>query len=436
MTSSLLTDLETLPKHSANLGEILLVDDMPSNIDTLVDCFAAYGFELTVAHDSQEALQISESGTLDLILLNIMLPGLGGFETCRRLKANDQTKNIPVIFMKDLTDQVSPAKGFSVGAVDYINKPLQLEETLARVTAHLKIRNLQKQLEETISNLQQEVAERKRAEEATHQAMLQAEHANQRMRRDLEAAARVQQALLPEAAPEIPGVSIAWTYRPCAELGGDSLNVFRLSDHQIGMYVLDVTGHGVPASLLSVTLSRVLIPRNDLTCLFTRPEHIDGIGGLASPAEVATRLNSMFPMRKGDNQYFTLLYGILDTQNKTFRYVCAGHPAPIHVANGQHPTLGEARSLPIGLFDDEQYEESVIQLTSGSRIYVYSDGVLEAMNPQREIFGETRLESIIESTQKVNLEESVTSIEMTVSNWTQTGQVHDDLSILALELNP
>ena len=229
-------------------------------------------------------------------------------------------------------------------------------------------------------------------------------------------------------------MSFAWVYRPCAELGGDSLNVFQLDDRHVGMYVLDVSGHGVPASLLSVTLSRVLIPRRDPSCLFTRADLLEGVGALSSPAEVATRLNRMFPMSEEGRQYFTLIYGILDTQDRLFRYVCAGHPAPLHFAKGQQSRLGEARNLPIGLFEDVEYEEYTIEVTPGSRIYLYSDGVLEAMNQKREIFGETRLHSTIEKTQQVELRESVDSIVQTVLNWTTTDQVHDDLSILAMEL--
>ncbi|MGB0908766.1 MAG: SpoIIE family protein phosphatase [Nitrospirales bacterium] len=434
MTPTPLPSNQAMTMHAPNLGEILLVDDTPNNLEILVESFSAYGFELTVVHDSETAFQKSASTCPDLILLDVMVPGIGGFETCRRLKETEETKDIPIIFMKDQDDTISPVKGFSVGAVDYVNKPLQIEEVLARVTAHLRIRNLQKQLEDTIATLEQEVGERKHAEHIANEAMRHTQQANERMRRDLEAAARVQQSLLPDASPAISGVSFAWTYRPCAELGGDSLNIFSLNDHQIGMYVLDVTGHGVPASLLSVTLSRVLIPRSDPSCLFARSHDGTNHKSLASPAEIATRLNHMFPMSKGGHQYFTLLYGILDTQEKTFQYVCAGHPAPILSRKGQPPIICEARSLPIGLFEDEQYENCTIQLEAESRIYLYSDGLLEAMNPKREIFGESRLESAIASTQQIDLKQSIASIETAISDWTEKGQIHDDLSILALEI--
>ena len=415
-------------------GMILLVDDNPNNLSMLVDGLSTYGFELSVAPDGETALEQSQLYPPDLILLDVMMPGIDGFETCQRIKEHEKTKDIPVIFMTALSDTNSRVKGFSVGAVDFVTKPLQLEEVVARVSIHLKIRTLQIQLEETISNLRQEVAERQRAEDAARQAMVFTQKANKQMQMDLAAAARVQHALLPESSPVIPGVSFAWVYRPCAQLAGDSLNVFQLDDRHVGMYVLDVSGHGVSASLLSVTLSRVLIPRRDPSCLFTRENLLDGEGALSSPAEVASRLNHMFPMSEETRQYFTLIYGILDTKDRIFRYVCAGHPAPIHLAQGFQSTFCDARNLPIGLFENVKYEECSIALRPGSRIYLYSDGVIEAMNPQREIFGDTRLHSAIEATQNESLRQSVGSIVQAVLSWTTTDQIQDDLSILAMEV--
>ena len=413
---------------------ILLVEDNPTNLNLLVDSLSPYGFELSVAPDGETALHQSQLYPPDLILLDIMMPGMDGFETCARLKEHEKTKDIPVIFMTALTDTDSRVKGFSVGAVDYVTKPLHLEEVVARVNTHLKIRALQIQLEETIANLREEVGERKRAEEAAREAMVLSDKANEQMRKDLAAAARVQHALLPASPPVIPGVSFAWIYQPCAEVGGDSLNVFQINDHQVGLYVLDVTGHGVSASLLSVTLTHVLIPQRDPSSLLNRADLFEGVGALSSPAEVATRLNHMFPMSEETHQYFTLLYGILDMRKRLFRYVCAGHPAPIALTPDHQSVICEARNFPIGLFEDAQYEESTIQLSPGSRLYLYSDGVIEAMNPQREIFGDVRLRSTIEDRQGKELQESVNGIVKAVHHWTTTDQVQDDLSILAMEL--
>ena len=141
-------------------GVVLIVDDTPTNLEVLVDYLTDFGFDIFVATDGESALEQLDHFRPGLILLDVMMPGIDGFETCRRLKKSKQTKDIPVIFMTALSDTVDKLKGFDVGAVDYVTKPLQHEEVLARVTTHLTLRNLQKQLQETNDRLEYRVAER------------------------------------------------------------------------------------------------------------------------------------------------------------------------------------------------------------------------------------------------------------------------------------
>jgi len=419
-----------------HLGAILMAAADSPDIKRLVQSFSAFGFELTLVPDGETALSSSHVHKPDLIFLDVKLPGLSGFDTCLRLKEQENTKHIPVIFVTSPSDTVSSAKGFSVGAVDYVTKPFQIEEVIARITTHLKIRNLQVLLEETIATLQEEVAERTRAEEALQESMYMVQQANDRMKSDLAAAARVQQALLPDIVPALSSTTFAWAYRPCSELGGDSLNVFQLDADHVGLYVLDVSGHGVSASLLSVTLSRVLIPRRDASCLFITSNGTPGAESLATPPEISTRLNHMFPMSEDGHQYFTLIYGILNIRDGIFRYTCAGHPPPLYLSPNQQMEQGEVGNVPIGLFEDSQYDEGTIQLQPGGRLYLYSDGLLEAKNPSREFFDETRLHNVLETAQHMSLQMSVDATMKAVLDWTENNQAQDDLSILALEWTP
>jgi hypothetical protein len=187
--------------------------------------------------------------------------------------------------------------------------------------------------------------------------------ANQRMKRDLDAAARVQQTLLPENLPEVPGLSFAWSYRPCDELAGDALNVVRINDDLIGVYLLDVSGHGVPAALLSVTITRSLNPRaGGAASLVAGPgANPEAVG----PAQVASRLNSLYPMESNGDHYFTLVYGLLDVRARRLRFTIAGHPAPILASKGRQPRLLDVGGLPVGMVDEADYEESVIELQPG-----------------------------------------------------------------------
>ena len=156
-------------------GVILIVDDTPTNLGMLCDFLTASGFEVLVAVDGESAIEQAVYAQPNLILLDILMPGIDGFETCRRLKANPSTQHIPVIFMTALSETGDKVKGFQVGAVDYVTKPIQPEEVLARITNHLTIQNLQNQLQKQNLQLQQEVKERQRAEELVRQ-QAQREH--------------------------------------------------------------------------------------------------------------------------------------------------------------------------------------------------------------------------------------------------------------------
>ncbi len=144
---------------SATHDTILIVDDIPTNLQVLFDYLRGAGFKVWVAEDGPSAIQQVAYAKPDIILLDVIMPGLDGFETCRRLKANRETKEIPVIFMTALSDTVDKVKGFELGAVDYITKPLQHEEVLARITTHLTIRHLQQSLREQISERDKLIAE-------------------------------------------------------------------------------------------------------------------------------------------------------------------------------------------------------------------------------------------------------------------------------------
>lgn len=145
---------------------IVIVDDNPTNLGVLFDFLTDSGFRVLVAQDGESAIQKVEYAYPDLILLDVMMPGIDGFETCRRLKAKPSTQDIPVIFMTALSDTVDKVKGFNLGAVDYVTKPVQQEEVRARVTTHLTIRNLQKKLQAQNLQLQQEIKEKQQAEES------------------------------------------------------------------------------------------------------------------------------------------------------------------------------------------------------------------------------------------------------------------------------
>ena len=262
-----------------------------------------------------------------------------------------------------------------------------------------------------------DITERKRIENSLQRA-------NDRLRRDYEAAADIQTSLLPGRPAGIPGLTVDWLYEPCDRLGGDSFNIFMIDDRFAGFYLLDVTGHGVVAALQSVAITRVLANAWPTSVM----------SGIRTPAKVAQRLNQQFPINPDVWKYFTFLCGVLDVSTTTVRYASAGHPGPVHVPADGDPVILEAAGLPIGMFPDADYTEFMVTLGRGDRLYLYSDGVTDAMNPADEDFGRTGLVKTVDATRALPLEGTLGELRAAVSRWRGTDLLDDDLSLLALEV--
>ncbi len=282
--------------------------------------------------------------------------------------------------------------------------------------------------------VQSDVTARQNAEEALRRANKELEEANRRIREDLEAGARVQRSLLPDELPSVEGLDIAWAFRPCDELAGDFLNVIRLDERHVAFYVVDVTGHGVAASLLSVTIGRLLTSRVSTSSLLVREGNTEASPRIISPEEVAKELNRRFPMEEQNGLSFTMLYGVVDLKTLEFRFVSAGHDPIVYVPQDSDPKYVEADGMTIGWLEDVAFPETVIQLKRGDRIYIYSDGVPEAMNENLEQYSKERMMSVIAQCQPKSLDNSISSLLDAVKHWCEERGPIDDVSILGLEI--
>ncbi len=290
-----------------------------------------------------------------------------------------------------------------------------------------------------LSDISDLIETERRLQEATEEleaANAKITQANHRMKRDLEAAAKVQRNLLPSALPEIECLRFAWSLKASEELSGDILNVIHLDDENVGMYILDVTGHGVASSMLSVTVSHLLTPIRSATSLvFERSGGPGQVYRVASPGKVAMRLSRRFRWDLETGQFFTFLYGVLNCREQTFHYACAGHPPPILVADGEARPLEGTGDLPIGLGSPRaSFEETQINLDPGNRLYLYSDGMEEAMNPQGELFGVERMLHHLREHAGSSLKESVNKLVERTREWREGGRQGDDMSVLAVEV--
>ncbi len=239
------------PKNGAGRpAGILVVDDTPANFQVLAGMLKDRGYKVRPVPSGKLALVAAQHDPPDLILLDINMPEMNGYEVCERLKADDKLQGIPVIFISALTEQLDKVKAFAIGGVDYLTKPFQMEELHARVETHLKLRRLQIELEE--------------ANGAVGRGSTAGCPATWRRQR------RFRRRSCPCAALSVPAAEFAWSYHPCDELAGDGLNIIPLGDGRVGLYILDVSGHGVSSALLSVTLSRLLSPPSEPSSILIR----------------------------------------------------------------------------------------------------------------------------------------------------------------------
>ncbi len=363
------------------------------------------------------------SSEIDLILLDIVMPGMSGIEACRIIKQADYLRDTPIIMITADSNSSSLQASFDAGAMDYITKPINRVEMVARVRSALNLKwemDHRKERERELMRLKDELS--------SHNTRLK--RVLQTLDRDLEAAAQIQRSLLPSKGQKLPGMTAAWRFEPCGQVGGDLLSIYRLDATRVGFYILDVSGHGVQAALLSVSLSRMLTN-------WTTGGNIllSSTGKIRTPSEVVGLLNIRFQIDCDSYQYFTILYGILDTKNRVVHFVRAGHPPIAYCAPDGTVEYWEEGDGPVGWRMDVQFTTFKKKIPPGSRLFMYSDGLTEARaGTGMEEYGSERLVSLVRDNRFEKLDGCVETILQDVYTWCDGPAPHDDVALLAIEL--
>jgi sigma-B regulation protein RsbU (phosphoserine phosphatase) len=389
---------------------IIIVDHDPDIRLLLSRVLVTAGFPVPVALTSaQEALlyftQAHSVSEPRLALINVRLTGQDGIELCRQLRALPAHADLTVLMLTTDPDSPSLHAAYDAGAMDYLRLPLQHSELILRVRSALRLDTETRQRKLRESELQSSLAT---------------------VRQSLQAAGRLQRSLLPTRREPVPGVTVAWHFAPCEEVGGDLFDVLALSDGSLAFYLVDVAGHGVPAALFSVGLHHLLSARESASPLETAQ-------GLAlAPDQVLMRLNRDFQMAGESLLYFTMVYGTLSPEG-ALRFVQAGHPGLILCAPGEPVRLITEGGMPVGLLPQAVYQTQNLPLPLGARVLLYSDGASEAANADGELFGQERLQAVVEATRQQPLADMVAAVEQAVADWLAPGTAQDDLSLLAFE---
>jgi sigma-B regulation protein RsbU (phosphoserine phosphatase) len=466
-----------VPPRARHPVDVVIAEDSKIQAKLLERRLTEAGHTVRWGADGGKALALVRERRPDIIISDIEMPEMTGYEFCKIVKTDPELRTIPLILLSSLGDPVDIIRGLDAGADNYVTKPYEPEYLLGRMDSLLatplaagdaaagnemevtvagqtfKVNAGRQQVLNLLVSIFENAVTKNKELIATNQSLSvardqlqktntelvrvneQIERSNKRMTRDLQAAAKVQQSLLPQSALAVPATAAAWRYVPCNELAGDFLNIFPLDDEHVGMFVVDVSGHGVPSSLLAVTVGAFLTPRVSDTSLLLRPGADGGKPVVVPPGEVVTQLNNLF---QADNQaglYFTIVYGVLHVPTGVLRFVSGGHPPLLHVPQNGPLKLHEVESFPVGFVPDVEFTEEVLQLQPGDRVILYSDGVPEAMDEKLEQMGNERMTSLVESLRADTVDTNVVRLLESVQAWCQPKGPLDDVSILCLEWN-
>lgn len=373
---------------------VLVVDDAPANIQVVTSILKDI-YKIRVATNGAKALALAKDAPFpDLVLLDVMMPQMDGYEVCTRLKADPETRDIPVIFLTGQTEIEDETRGFEVGAVDYIHKPFSPAVVKARVHTHLVLRGIREQLAQQLLTIQKE----------------------------LETARQIQMSILPSSVPHLPGLDIAARYIPMTSVAGDFYDFIVVDEKHLGILVADVSGHGMPAALIASMLK---------IALAAEKEHA------ADPAQVLMGLNQTL-CGKFEHHFITAAYLFIDLQKGKLTYAGAGHP-PLLMWDHSHSSEGmrdvEENGLFLGKFPWAAYTSRELPLDAGDWCLLYTDGIPETTNPAGVDFGTDRFKQVLEADESTSADQFADLLLEELSRWSARGpaeDLDDDVTVVAI----
>ena len=366
---------------------VLVIDDQVFNSTVLKGMLEQHGFQALTASSGEQGRELAVAEQPELILLDIMMPAETGFETCAKLQQDPATMDIPIIFISALTEVDTKVKGLEMGAVDYITKPFEMAEVLARVRLHLRLKLATKAL------IEEQAAKLRQISEA-QQAML----------------------VLPG---ECPGANFAIRYNPVLEAGGDFYDVFPLSDRTHCYFVADISGHDLGTSLVTSSL-KALVRQNS--------------GPLFTPMETMKTMNSVLGTVLGEGRYVTAQSLYVNRSNMSATLANAGHPPPVYVPASGEPRFLESTGDVLGAFNRAYLEPITFRVAQGDRIILYTDGLVERFgDPFR---GLTQgCHHLLEACARIRSLDLESSVEEVYNELLGRGHEHeDDVVLLGVEV--
>ena len=389
---------------------LLIVDDAPSDIRILLENLKDL-YRVQVATSGAKALRLAQQSPPDLILLDVLMPEMDGYEVLARLQKMPECASVPVIFLTSLQQPVDEERAFELGAVDYITKPYHPPLVKARIRNHLELKRHRDHLEQMVESRSQELTD--------------ARLARQKLENDLKLANQLQLSMLPPAhglARGKLGYQVAALLRPARAIGGDLYDYIPLSGDRLIFAVGDVSDKGVTAALFMVRVVTLLH--------WLAPSFID-------PAQLLHDLNQALCRDNGACMFVTLGCGLLDLKRHQILYASGGHEPPWLLSPGRSAQLLELSGGPaLGLFESAEYPLHTLALQAGQSFLLTSDGVTDATNSHNQAFGLERLRSLLNSSEEVAPAAVVAHCRQALEQFTSGSEPFDDQTILVIQPDP
>ncbi|MDX1669205.1 MAG: response regulator, partial [Limnobacter sp.] len=362
--------------QSPSRPKVLVVEDSSAERSLFVDLIKQWGYDLTVASSGEQALALIQTEKIQLVLVDWELPDQQGIDLAVQVRDLSVDHYVYVILMSPQQAEEFLIRALQAGADDVLTKPIDTNELEARL--HSAERRIELQATLAFQNNQ------------LHEAY-------DLIAQDLRAVSKVQRSYLPAVQCPFNEMDYCWTSVPSQYVSGDHLHVFELAKGLFGFYLLDVSGHGIPAAVKSMQLVQMFSDQAPSSVVFQPPRKGKPKKQPASPRDVVARLNTIFQQTETDLSYFTLIYGHFEPAKNKVTFCQAGHPSPLILhANGKVTAVGKG-GYPVGLFEFDEFEDETIMLNDGDAFFLYSDGVTEVLSETDEQFGELRLLKFVQN---------------------------------------
>lgn len=397
---------------------VLVVDDSRMQRRLLATNLKKWGYEVIEASSGAEGLELCRKENVSLILSDWMMPEMTGPEFCRAFRklGRDNYGYFILLTSKGSSEEV--AEGLNSGADDFLTKPIGSGELRARLRAGERVLQMQAALVEK--------------NEAVNTALQRIETLYDALNHDLSEARHLQQSLVRETDITIPEGRVGLNLTPSGHVGGDLVGKFRVNAHQIGLFSLDVSGHGVTSALMTARLAGYLSGLTPSQNMALRRLET-GEFTARDPAETVSALNELLLRELETEHYFTIAMSIVDLRSGMMRTVQAGHPHPILQRQGHPPIqLGEG-GMPVGLIQDAPFTSFETQLFPGDRLVLYSDGITEAEDPNGQMLEEEGLAAYLDSTRALESPELLEDLLSTLRTYTRSDEFDDDVSALVFD---